>query len=772
MKLNIQRFATLMKKTKSTVGSPYCYYVIECTNVSNRQLNTVDVTIKVTSNLAASSSSLGTGQSMGINAIFKFNGGADQSLALKASNVSWSGTATHTAEKTFTVSGLSVDQTSVPVAVRVSRTGTAAENYSKYGCVLSNRNISSISIPNSVVPSEINSVTSGTTNYAPIVKFTPCESSLTFKVKYSYGSWSYTSGLISPNRITEYTYNSYTINGNTVRGYMPNASATFTATLYTYLSDGSTLIGTKNKNFTVTLNASHKPNVSISNITDVGNIVPSSWGVYVQNKSKLKFTITGTPDPGSSIKGYYNKVEGHNYNTSTVSTNYTDKSGNIESYVKDSRGRTSNTLKTAYTVVPYTAPHITEFNAIRCNADGSNNNEGTSVKYTFKCNVSDCDNHNEISYQLGYKTKSASNYTYINISNNSENVVIPNVTFSIDTVYDIIFKVTDSFGYDTASVVIQTGFLFLHFNKNKKALAIGRYSSASGNDTLCEIAMPTKIYNNLNINGRLTISQNNKNFYIDASDNDNDTYYRTDANRHYFNKDIVASSNVKANNGKLVSTCNGKTITIGSNNASYCHYETDAPSHYFNKEVRVNGNVYGGSNYNRRLAYIDEVHPTGSCFTTTTNTNPNNLGILGTWVLIDKVFVNQSTSESNFIADGGQTNGVNAYWSRCGHTLNLQLDFTNKVRIDDNTHHIGRWNVSALGVTGLPHVTSITGYTDGGNCCVMMDCKMNGDVYTYDVIPDSYVSEGKYICVFESLTIPMDNMLDSACNQFIWKRTA
>jgi hypothetical protein len=61
--------------------------------------------------------------------------------------------------------------------------------------------------------------------------------------------------------------------------------------------------------------------------------------------------------------------------------------------------------------------------------------------------------------------------------------------------------------------------------------------------------------------------------------------------------------------GLVKITANSRTLTIGSRNADHCHYETDSPCHWFNKEVRVLGHLYGGSEYNRRLAYADELLP-------------------------------------------------------------------------------------------------------------------------------------------------------------------
>lgn len=60
-------------------------------------------------------------------------------------------------------------------------------------------------------------------------------------------------------------------------------------------------------------------------------------------------------------------------------------------------------------------------------------------------------------------------------------------------------------------------------------------------------------------------------------------------------------------NGKIYTINNGVTSSIGSDNSALCHYRTDASAgHWFNKDVLVAGDVYGGSSYNRRLAYVDE----------------------------------------------------------------------------------------------------------------------------------------------------------------------
>lgn len=61
--------------------------------------------------------------------------------------------------------------------------------------------------------------------------------------------------------------------------------------------------------------------------------------------------------------------------------------------------------------------------------------------------------------------------------------------------------------------------------------------------------------------------------------------------------------------GKLSWTMNGVTSSIGNENGSYTHHNTNASvGHWFNKNVYVSGNVYGGSSYNRILAFKDEIN--------------------------------------------------------------------------------------------------------------------------------------------------------------------
>ena len=100
--------AIILNKKKSTTGSPYVYYTVEATP-SNRTTTSVDLTIKITSNLASSSSVLGS--TYDLTCYLKFNN-VEFSIKIK-DNESWSGTASHTKTKTITVPNLSATATSL-----------------------------------------------------------------------------------------------------------------------------------------------------------------------------------------------------------------------------------------------------------------------------------------------------------------------------------------------------------------------------------------------------------------------------------------------------------------------------------------------------------------------------------------------------------------------------------------------------------------------------------------------------------------------------------
>lgn len=343
--------------------------------------------------------------------------------------------------------------------------------------------------------STITSVTSGTTDYTPVVTWTPKSVDFKYKIRFKYGSKAITSDLnISPNTTNEVSYPTVSLTSDNIADLIPNSSSiTLTAELDTYNSGGTKIGTTSSKNFTVTLNSSVKPTANIGTFSDVGGLVPSSWGILVQGKSKLSFSVSGTPGTGSSIKSYSTSVAGNVYNTQDITTDFLSTSGSAILTVTDNRDRIG-TASREYIVYQYSKPSITKATAERCLENGTLSDNGTYLKYSFASTISSCNGNNTATYQLGYKTKNASSYTYVNINNDVTDVVLPDVTFSANISYEIQFRVTDAFNEVTyENSTIGSGFRLVHYNSNKKALAIGKSSEATGDDKLLEVALPIAI---------------------------------------------------------------------------------------------------------------------------------------------------------------------------------------------------------------------------------------------------------------------------------------
>jgi len=510
MKLNIQLFAqTILDNEQSSTSSPTAYYTIEATP-SNRITDKVDITIVVKSHLGSNQSSLGTGPSMGLEAHFTFNGNQNRSLVLKDTGESWTGTTEHTASVTYTITTNSPTQNSMTCSVHIYRTGSAAGSSSK-GAQLWETNCSNITIP--IVPaSTITSVSSGTTNYAPSVVFTPKDATFKYKIKYSLNSWNYTTGFITPNTTSTYTYNSYTITTATLAPYLTNAtSGTATATLYTYDSSGTQLGDPDSKTFTITLNSSVVPSVTIGTITEANATMQSlNWGVFVQNKSQLNIPITATGIYNSTITSVVTTINGKTFNGTNVTTTtlVTAGTNTISTTITDSRGRTATATKT-YSVVAYANPTITTAQVQRCLSDGTLSDEGTYLLYSFVGSISSVSNHNAKTFKLGYKKTTDANYTYVTLSSNYtiNNIdTISSFTINQDYSYDIVFQAIDSFTTTAINRSIDTGFDLMNFNASGKAMAIGKVSEAGANEELLEIDLPTNITQELTttaFNGRV-----------------------------------------------------------------------------------------------------------------------------------------------------------------------------------------------------------------------------------------------------------------------------
>lgn len=369
--------------------------------------------------------------------------------------------------------------------------------------------------------SDIDSITDGTTTYSPTIIWTPKNENFKFKVKYTCGTNEKTSSLISPNTTSPYTYNSLSVD-HTMFIDINSATTTATATLYTYQSDGTTLIGTKTATFNVTLNAGAKPSITISNLQEADDVIMRdlNWGIYVQNHSKLSFDVaidglllyasnvstTITTNNQTFNRSGYAAI-GTTFTTNTLTTSGTNT---ISVTSTDSRGRQA-TASTTFNVVPYSNPTISTAQVQRCDADGNIDSTGDYCWVNFNASISSCggNNKNYSSFSVGYREHEVGNYTTMQVASHVESVNKSGMLYTdgiyapdrgsgtklqltSDKQWDIMFIANDTFLPVYNYQILDTGFDLLNFNPSGKAMAIGKVSEAGADEELLEVALPTK----------------------------------------------------------------------------------------------------------------------------------------------------------------------------------------------------------------------------------------------------------------------------------------
>lgn len=153
--------------------------------------------------------------------------------------------------------------------------------------------------------------------------------------------------------------------------------------------------------------------------------------------------------------------------------------------------------------------------------------------------------------------------------------------------------------------------------------------------------------------------------------------------------------------GKLSWSMNGVTSSISNDNGSYTHHNTNASAgHWFNKNVYVSGNVYGGSSYNRILAFKDEINSQvgGS------KSAQMNWASWGTDTYGGAIQIREKGLVTNTQSAWGYSPALTFHWSnRYAKRFGMRSD--GQFAVDDtpislSTHNHNSLYVTALGTNG------------------------------------------------------------------------
>lgn len=214
--------------------------------------------------------------------------------------------------------------------------------------------------------------------------------------------------------------------------------------------NGSTSIGTNTYAIWCSIPTSVIPSVSFAVSDPLGYL--STYGAYVQGKSKFSIAVTASGSYGSSISSYKVEADGKTYSSASVETDVIASSGTltISVTVTDSRGRTATASKTV-TVLAYESPRITSMTVKRTDANGVSDSSGNYLTIVFDAQGTSLDGKNGMGYGASYKktTESESSYVYEDIEDYKDVFGVTGGTFTFPAdpsfSYDVILYVADNF---------------------------------------------------------------------------------------------------------------------------------------------------------------------------------------------------------------------------------------------------------------------------------------------------------------------------------------
>lgn len=249
-------------------------------------------------------------------------------------------------------------------------------------------------------------------------------------------------------------------------------------TLYTYTADGAH-VGTTETTITCAIPVSVKPSCTIS-VEDTSGLL-NRYGAAVQGLSKLKITVSAQTSQSAPISYYEISANGAKYNTNPATTEAltTPGTNKITATVKDTRGRTGSNSANV-DVLAYAAPVISKLTVHRCDADGTENDQGEYVKAVFSSTVSPLSNKNTAAYKLRYKKTTATDYSEVVQSAiaNVYSVTNHSYIFEADgnSSYDVEIVVTDNHGTSIRATSVSTAFTLLNWHPKGNGMGVGKVS--------------------------------------------------------------------------------------------------------------------------------------------------------------------------------------------------------------------------------------------------------------------------------------------------------
>lgn len=374
---------------------------------------------------------------------------------------------------------ISIVDTTITVNHETDGTGTVSvrtwmDTHISAGVVTKSESLTLTTIPRA---SDLN-VSNGTLGVKQTITANKKNGGFTHTLAWKSGSYS---GIIDEAKVLKSIWE-FTPSLDLATG-SPNWTSVYCEfTLSTY--KGNSLVGSVSKTVTMAIPDSVVPTCSVALSDKKGYF--AKFGGYVQGQSILHGVITANGVYGSKISSYSTSVNSSIYSGKTFDTDALLYSGNniVRTQVRDSRGRVASVENTIH-VLSYSAPKITKLSVIRCNNDGTENDQGSHVKVTYSYSITYLNSNSSKGAVLKYKKSSETTWQSITLD---AKYTATDETRIIDadsgSSYDIALFVSDDFYKDTNAVKSQTsvstGYCIYHVPASGKGITFGGIAESDG----------------------------------------------------------------------------------------------------------------------------------------------------------------------------------------------------------------------------------------------------------------------------------------------------
>lgn len=336
------------------------------------------------------------------------------------------------------------------------------------------------------------SATDGNLGVSNSVLITMDNDGLSHKLTYSFGN---TTGTITNGTTAS---SMYWTPPASLMNQIPTA-VSGTCTIYCQ-TDG----GTTSCTCTLYVPDNIKPLFSSNSIAAVNtNATVASWGIYLQNFSKIRVRSTATAQYSTIVSWRIDagavSFSADNLSSSSVAIDETSDtltaSGTYAVTVTatDARGRSNTyTIAVSYTIQSYSDSSATDVQVYRCTSNGTRDDKNGTYLYAIATKVYSQVGSNSCTMQFQYKERSQPDSSYVSVTlTDNVGVIVGNGQIDVLKSYSARIHVQDSLTEAYVAVTISSQEVAFNMKPSSKSgVAFGMYAQ---DDEVVELAAAWKL---------------------------------------------------------------------------------------------------------------------------------------------------------------------------------------------------------------------------------------------------------------------------------------